>query len=53
MPMIKELFFSNPNATDSELDAKFNIETRGLPDFNEKLTPTEDKIISALCEEVV
>ena len=46
---------ANPNATDSELDAKKIVypEYRGLPDFNEKLSPTEDKIIQALCEEVV
>jgi len=54
--MTKRLFIpANPNATDSELDAKRIVypEYRGLPDFNEKLSPTEDKIIQALCEEVV
>jgi len=45
---------ANPNATNSELDAKRIVypDYRGLPDFNEKLSPTEDKIIQALCEEV-
>ena len=45
---------ANPNATDSELDAKRIVypDYRGLPDFNEKLSPTEDKIIQALCEEL-
>ncbi|ADO99042.1 hypothetical protein PSSM7_061 [Prochlorococcus phage P-SSM7] len=53
--MTKRLFIpANPNATDSELDAKRIVypDYRGLPDFNEKLSPTEDKIIQALCEEV-
>ena len=46
---------ANPNATNSELDAKRIVypDYRGLPDFNEKLSPTEDNIIQALCEEVV
>ena len=45
---------ANPNATDSELDAKRIVypEYRGLPDFNEKLSPTEDKIIQALCQDI-
>ena len=45
---------ANPNATDSELDAKRIVypDYRGLPDFNEKLSPTEDKIIQALCQDI-
>jgi len=45
---------ANLNATDSELDAKRIVypDYRGLPDFNEKLSPTEDKIIQALCQDI-
>ena len=43
---------ANPNATNSGLDAKVMLYPE-LPDFNEKLTTTENNIIEALCKEIV
>ncbi len=50
--MTKYQVTANPNATNSELDAKVILYPE-LPDFNEKLTTTEHNIIEALCKEIV
>ena len=50
--MTKYQVTANPNATNSELDAKVIVYPE-LPDFNEKLTTTEHNIIEALCKEIV